>query len=163
MWERVFICELNNWKKAHIGAFITLHIWAAGQFTLSLDHWHDCLVLALDEECVQQGIEFVPARLKQKKPKDNREEVSRGRASKHGSNMWEPSSSDEDYSDSGDSMSDLYPRQYPKCTHCRRLCPLLIRNVWLCVTEVQESAGYNSRQKVVNWLINNHAVYQKNG
>ncbi|XP_040013521.1 surfeit locus protein 2 [Xiphias gladius] len=61
------------------------------------------------EECVQQGIEFVPARLKQKKPKDNREEVSRGRASKHGSNMWEPSSSDEDYSDSGDSMSDLYP------------------------------------------------------
>ncbi|XP_067341193.1 surfeit locus protein 2 [Channa argus] len=61
------------------------------------------------EECVQQGIEFVPARLKQKKPKDTNEEVKRGRPSKHGSSMWEPSSGDEDHSDSEDSMSDLYP------------------------------------------------------
>ncbi|XP_071321302.1 surfeit locus protein 2 [Trachinotus anak] len=61
------------------------------------------------EECVQQGIEFVPARLKQKKPKDAGEDVSRGRAAKHGSSMWEPSSSCDDHSDSEDSMSDLYP------------------------------------------------------
>lgn len=61
------------------------------------------------EECVKQGIEFVPARLKQKKPKDTGEEVNHGRPSKHGSSSWEPSSSDEDHSDSEDSMSDLYP------------------------------------------------------
>ncbi|XP_026153477.1 surfeit locus protein 2 [Mastacembelus armatus] len=61
------------------------------------------------EECVRQGIEFVPARLKQKKPKDTGEETHRARASKHKSSMWEPSSSDEDHSDSEDSMSDLYP------------------------------------------------------
>ncbi|GAA6217145.1 surfeit locus protein 2 [Lates japonicus] len=61
------------------------------------------------EECVKQGIDFVPARLKQKKPKDTMEEVSRGRPSKHGGGVWEPSSSDEDHSDSEDSMSDLYP------------------------------------------------------
>lgn len=61
------------------------------------------------EECVQQGVEFVPVRLKQKRPKDTREEVSPGKASKHGNKMWEPSSSDEGHSDSEDSMSDLYP------------------------------------------------------
>lgn len=58
---------------------------------------------------MQQGIEFVPARLKQKRPKDTGEEFNRGRAPKHGNSMWEPSSSDEDHSDSEDSMSDLYP------------------------------------------------------
>ncbi|KAI3362329.1 hypothetical protein L3Q82_012640 [Scortum barcoo] len=57
------------------------------------------------EECVRQGVEFVPARLKQKKPKDTGEEVSRGKAAK----QWEPSSSDEDHNDSEDSLSDLYP------------------------------------------------------
>nr|XP_019937289.1 PREDICTED: surfeit locus protein 2 [Paralichthys olivaceus] len=68
------------------------------------------LTLAPDEECVQQGIEFVPARLKQKKPRDNGgEDVGRGRASKQGRGTWDPSSSDEDHSDSEDSMSDLYP------------------------------------------------------
>lgn len=61
------------------------------------------------EECVKQGIEFVPARLKQKRPKDTGEEIGRGRPSKQGNNSWEPSSSDEDHSDSEDSMSDLYP------------------------------------------------------
>ncbi|KAM6900978.1 surfeit locus protein 2 [Lycodopsis pacificus] len=63
------------------------------------------------EECVTQGIEFVPARLKQKqrRPKETREEVSRGKPSKQESNSWEPSSSDDDHSDSEDSMSDLYP------------------------------------------------------
>ncbi|XP_026209580.1 surfeit locus protein 2 [Anabas testudineus] len=61
------------------------------------------------EECVQQGIEFLPARLKQKKPKDIGGEFNQGKVSKHGSSNWEPSSSDEDHSDSEDSMSDLYP------------------------------------------------------
>ncbi|XP_074474675.1 surfeit locus protein 2 [Sebastes fasciatus] len=61
------------------------------------------------EECVKQGIEFLPARLKQKRPKNNGEEVTRGRPSKHVNNSCEPSSSDDDHSDSEDSMSDLYP------------------------------------------------------
>ncbi|KAF7657086.1 hypothetical protein LDENG_00031800 [Lucifuga dentata] len=61
------------------------------------------------EECIQQGIKFVPARLKQKKPKGVEEEVMREGKSKQGNNVWEPSSSDEGHSDSEDSMSDLYP------------------------------------------------------
>ncbi|XP_041667170.1 surfeit locus protein 2 [Cheilinus undulatus] len=65
--------------------------------------------LAKYEECIKQGIEFTPARLRQKRPKDIRDDDSRGRAPKHGNSPWEPSSSDEDHSDSEDSMSDLYP------------------------------------------------------
>ncbi|XP_070845125.1 surfeit locus protein 2 [Chaetodon trifascialis] len=61
------------------------------------------------EECTRQGIEFIPARLKQKKPKDTGEKVNRGRDSKQRNSLWEPTSSDEDHSDSEDSMSDLYP------------------------------------------------------
>ncbi|XP_020506469.1 surfeit locus protein 2 [Labrus bergylta] len=61
------------------------------------------------EECVKQGIEFTPARLRQKRPKDFGEDVGRGRAPKHGKGQWDPTSSDEDHSDSEDSMSDLYP------------------------------------------------------
>ena len=80
------------------------------------------LPLAPDEECVKQGIDFVPARLKQKKPRDNvGEDFGRGRASKQGRGTMDPSSSDEDHSDSEDSMSDLYPCQYPTDTHCRYL------------------------------------------
>lgn len=60
---------------------------------------------------MQKGIEFMPARLMQKRPKEPREEVSRGRTSKQGNGMWEPSSSEEDDGDSEDSMSDLFPRQ----------------------------------------------------
>ncbi|XP_054614250.1 surfeit locus protein 2 [Dunckerocampus dactyliophorus] len=63
--------------------------------------------LAKYEECVKQGIEFIPIRLQQKRPKFTDDDVCRGRTSKHG--MWEPSSSGEDASDSEDSMSDLYP------------------------------------------------------
>lgn len=65
--------------------------------------------LAKYEECVRQGIEFIPARLTQKKPRDITEEVNRGRTQKHRNGMWEPSSSDGEHSDSEDSMSDLYP------------------------------------------------------
>ncbi|XP_015247532.1 PREDICTED: surfeit locus protein 2 [Cyprinodon variegatus] len=64
--------------------------------------------LAQYEECAKQGIEFVPARLKQKRPKNVGEDMSE--SSKRRSNsMWEPASSDEGHSDSEDSMSDLYP------------------------------------------------------
>uniref|UniRef100_A0A8C7YSI1 Surfeit 2 n=1 Tax=Oryzias sinensis TaxID=183150 RepID=A0A8C7YSI1_9TELE len=66
--------------------------------------------LAQYEECVKQGIEFVPERLKHKKPKNTDEDFSGGMSSKHSSSMWEHSSSDDEgHSDSEDSMSDLYP------------------------------------------------------
>ncbi|KAM4634613.1 surfeit locus protein 2 [Polymixia lowei] len=62
------------------------------------------------EECVRQGIEFVPARLRQKKkPRDIEGEARRGSNSRQRNPMWEPTSSDESHSDSEDSMSDLYP------------------------------------------------------
>ncbi|XP_061656847.1 surfeit locus protein 2 [Syngnathoides biaculeatus] len=62
------------------------------------------------EECLKQGVEFIPIRLQQKRPKETSAEVPRGRKSKHGNGTWEPTSSDnEDRSDSEDSLSDLYP------------------------------------------------------
>lgn len=60
---------------------------------------------------MKQGIEYIPVRLTQKKPKDIGDDISPRRPSKHGGNAWEPSSSDDDHSDSEDSMSDLYPCQ----------------------------------------------------
>lgn len=75
------------------------------------------LFLTLDEECMKQGIEFVPARMKQKRPKGIEEDFRHGNTSKHANGLWEPTSSEGDHSDSEDSMSDLYPRQYPGHTH----------------------------------------------
>lgn len=65
--------------------------------------------LAKYEECVKQGVQFVPARLKQKRPKEPTGDIERGRSSRQGNGVWAPSSSDEDAGDSDDSMSDLYP------------------------------------------------------
>ncbi|XP_057675692.1 surfeit locus protein 2 [Corythoichthys intestinalis] len=66
--------------------------------------------LAKYDECVKQGIEFIPIRLQNKRPKDTSTEVQKGRKSKQGNGTWEPSSSDDEgRSDSEDSMSDLYP------------------------------------------------------
>ncbi|XP_017263079.1 surfeit locus protein 2 [Kryptolebias marmoratus] len=61
------------------------------------------------EECVQKGVEYVPIRLKQKRPKDSGEEIGQGKESKRSNSVWEPSSSNDEHSDSEDSMSDLYP------------------------------------------------------
>ncbi|KAI7813423.1 surfeit locus protein 2 [Triplophysa rosa] len=64
------------------------------------------------EECVRQGVEFVPACLRQKKrPKEHNDVTgsdNRGKR-KEDSGIWDPSLSDEEKSDSEDSMSDLYP------------------------------------------------------
>lgn len=65
--------------------------------------------LAKYEECKKEGIEFVPARLKQKRPKDTEDSFGPGTSSKRANGMWEPTSSEGEHSDSGDSMSDLYP------------------------------------------------------
>ncbi|XP_046906951.1 surfeit locus protein 2 [Hypomesus transpacificus] len=61
------------------------------------------------EECVQQGVEFVPVCLQKKRPRDSGGERARGRHGQRGSAPWEPSTSDDGGSDSEDSMSDLYP------------------------------------------------------
>ncbi|CAL1569281.1 unnamed protein product [Knipowitschia caucasica] len=63
--------------------------------------------LAKYEDCQKRGVEFVPARLKQKRPKDLDQDGGPGNSSKHANGMWENTSSDG--SDSEDSMSDLYP------------------------------------------------------
>lgn len=69
-----------------------------------------------DEECVRQGVAFVPASLRQKKPRDVGE-GERGRDSKRGNGFWEPNSSEGESDDSGDSMSDLYPRKCLAALH----------------------------------------------
>ncbi|KAI1905046.1 hypothetical protein AGOR_G00011910 [Albula goreensis] len=56
------------------------------------------------EECMRQGVAFVPATLKQKKPRDTRE-GERGREN----GFWEPNSSEGEGEETDDSMSDLYP------------------------------------------------------
>lgn len=80
--------------------------------TVISPQWLACSIPAIDEECTRQGIEFVPARLKQKKPKGSGGQGGRGSSPQRGNTAWEASPSDEDHSDSEDSMSDLYPRQY---------------------------------------------------
>ncbi|XP_066518257.1 surfeit locus protein 2 isoform X2 [Hoplias malabaricus] len=65
------------------------------------------------EECVKQGVKFVPAKLRQRqKPKDSDDGMESNREDGHNhkqdKGFWAPSSSGED-SDSDDSMSDLYP------------------------------------------------------
>ncbi|KAL4609412.1 surfeit locus protein 2-like [Arapaima gigas] len=62
------------------------------------------------KECEQQGIVFVPARLKQKKPRNSGgEDKGDTMRSKRGKEFWAPSSSEGESNDSEDSMSDLYP------------------------------------------------------
>ncbi|XDV21563.1 hypothetical protein PO909_026644 [Leuciscus waleckii] len=76
---------------------------------------------ALDqyEECVRQGVKFVPVQLRQKKRahvcdeatgSEKRATGSEKRANrKEDSGVWAPGSSDVEDSDSEDSLSDLYP------------------------------------------------------
>ncbi|KAI4886466.1 hypothetical protein NFI96_011905 [Prochilodus magdalenae] len=78
--------------------------------------------LAQYEECVKQGVKFVPARLRQRnRPKDTddgmestneegrKQKQKQKQQQKQDSGIWAPSSSGEDDSDTDDSMSDLYP------------------------------------------------------
>uniref|UniRef100_A0A3P9A331 Surfeit 2 n=1 Tax=Esox lucius TaxID=8010 RepID=A0A3P9A331_ESOLU len=64
------------------------------------------------EECVQQGVEYIPATLQQKKARDGDGDGERGRHTHRGSGAWAPDSSDNGGSDSEDSMSDLYPSSF---------------------------------------------------
>lgn len=77
-----------------------------------------------DKECTTLGIAFVPARLRQKKQVKYTDEAmesssTRGSNQKQDSGIWAPADSDEEDSDSGDSMSDLYPcKQNLKIVEC---------------------------------------------
>ncbi|KAM6985121.1 surfeit locus protein 2 [Aplochiton taeniatus] len=75
--------------------------------------------LAQYKECVKQGTQFVPIQLLQKRPQEQDWEGERGRNARRGnSETLEPASSDEQRSDSEDSMSDLYPCQYYSYLYC---------------------------------------------
>lgn len=70
-----------------------------------------CVVVS-DEECVRQGVVFVPASLRQKRRAKEHDDVTGGDnkgKKKEDSGIWDPSTSDDEKSDSDDSMSDLYP------------------------------------------------------
>lgn len=84
----------------------TPHRWL---FSLLSVQFMNCLISPLDEECLQQGVEYMPASLQQKKPRDREKDGERGRNFQRGNGAWAPDSSDEGGSDSEDSMSDLYP------------------------------------------------------
>ncbi|XP_062411001.1 surfeit locus protein 2 [Sardina pilchardus] len=65
------------------------------------------------KECQQKGVEFVPAHLQQKRRPREEDDGDNKRQNNHkkkaNGEVWEPSSSGDDGSDSEDSMSDLYP------------------------------------------------------
>ncbi|KAL1273547.1 hypothetical protein QQF64_026361, partial [Cirrhinus molitorella] len=64
------------------------------------------------EECVRQGVEYVPIQLRRKqRPKEHNEAAGSERRAnrKEDSGIWAPKSSDSEEGDSDDSMSDLYP------------------------------------------------------
>lgn len=111
--------EWNTWDVAHHLHLYRRHL--AAPIT-----WLMCCSFFFfsDEECVKQGVEFVPVRLRQKKrPRDtdNGMGTAGEGGSKHkqkgkqkqDSGIWAPSSSEGESSDSEDSMSDLYP-----CKQC---------------------------------------------
>ncbi|XP_062844819.1 surfeit locus protein 2 [Trichomycterus rosablanca] len=70
--------------------------------------------LAQYEECMKQGVAFVPARLRQKRQPKHTDEAMEssskgGNKQKQDSGIWASNDSDVEGSDSEDSMSDLYP------------------------------------------------------
>ncbi|NXA34898.1 SURF2 protein, partial [Eudromia elegans] len=63
------------------------------------------------EECQKEGVEYVPACLRQKQKQRRRpdDQVNGSRQPYRKEEFWEPKSSDEDGEETDDSMSDLYP------------------------------------------------------
>ncbi|XP_029856008.1 surfeit locus protein 2 [Aquila chrysaetos chrysaetos] len=63
------------------------------------------------EECQKEGVEYVPACLRQKKQRTHHpdEQMNGSRQPYRKEEFWEPKSSDEDGEETDDSMSDLYP------------------------------------------------------
>lgn len=70
-------------------------------------------LVLLDEECQKEGVEYVPACLRQKKQTTHHpdEQMNGSRQPYRKEEFWEPKSSDEDGEETDDSMSDLYPRE----------------------------------------------------
>lgn len=67
----------------------------------------------LDEQCQKEGVEYVPACLRQKKQRTQRpdDQMNGSRRPYRKEEFWEPESSDKDGEETDDSMSDLYPRE----------------------------------------------------
>ncbi|CAM9669263.1 unnamed protein product [Bubo scandiacus] len=63
------------------------------------------------EECQKEGVEYVPACLRQKKQRTQHpdDQMNGSRQPYRKEEFWEPKSSDEDGEETDDSMSDLYP------------------------------------------------------
>ncbi|XP_051663809.1 surfeit locus protein 2 [Manacus candei] len=63
------------------------------------------------EECQREGVEYVPACLRQKKQRAQHpdDQMNGSRKPHRKEEFWEPKSSDEDGEETDDSMSDLYP------------------------------------------------------
>lgn len=68
-------------------------------------------LVLLDEECQKEGVEYVPACLRQKKQRTQHpdDQMNGSRQPYRKEEFWEPKSSDEDGEETDDSMSDLYP------------------------------------------------------
>ncbi|XP_052670744.1 surfeit locus protein 2 isoform X1 [Harpia harpyja] len=63
------------------------------------------------EECQKEGVEYIPACLRQKQQRMQHpdEQMNGSRQPSRKEEFWEPKSSDEDGDETDDSMSDLYP------------------------------------------------------
>ncbi|XP_014728601.1 PREDICTED: surfeit locus protein 2 [Sturnus vulgaris] len=67
--------------------------------------------LKMYEECQREGVEYVPACLRQKKQRaqHSHDQTNGSRQPHRKEEFWEPKSSEEDGEETDDSMSDLYP------------------------------------------------------
>ncbi|XP_033923462.1 surfeit locus protein 2 isoform X1 [Melopsittacus undulatus] len=63
------------------------------------------------EECQKEGVEYIPAclRQKQRRTQHSDDQMNRSRQPYRKEEFWEPQSSDENGEETDDSMSDLYP------------------------------------------------------
>lgn len=111
-----------------VGVYLEhLDFWVAFPTSLSWE-WKDSgagqLVSAawsplLDEECQREGVEYIPACLRQKKQRaQHPDDQTNGIRQPHRKEeFWEPKSSEEDGEETDDSMSDLYPREWEPWCH----------------------------------------------
>ncbi|KAI1232157.1 hypothetical protein IHE44_0007219 [Lamprotornis superbus] len=69
--------------------------------------------LKMYEECQREGVEYIPACLRQKKQRaqHSHDQTNGSRQPHRKEEFWEPKSSEEDGEETDDSMSDLYPQK----------------------------------------------------
>lgn len=98
----LLFCKLTLRHINHVPQHVLRHV-SGKRYKKALEEY---------EECVRQGVEFVPASLRQKKRAKEHNDVTgsdnKGKR-KEDSGICDPSATDDEKSDSEDSMSDLYP------------------------------------------------------